>query len=81
MPRSSRLLLTLYRDADGLALRLGQVTLSGFLGRNPRIARRHLRAILRAWGWPGRDVRDACAWPGVDRAAFILWPKRVPVLA
>ena len=50
--------------------------LSGDLGSDPRIARRRLRAILRAWGWPGRDVRDACAWVGVDRVAYPAWPRR-----
>lgn len=46
------------------------------LGSDPRIARRRLRAILRAWGWPGRDVRDACAWVGSDWVAYPVWPRR-----
>lgn len=81
MPRSSRPLITLCRDDDGFALRVGQVTLSGFLGRHPRAARRHLRAILRSWGWPGREIRYACAWLNADgRTGCLLWPKRAPVL-
>ena len=44
------------------------------LGRDPRIARRRLRSVLRSWGWPGADVRTACAWFGRDRPAFISWP-------
>lgn len=46
------------------------------LGSDPRIARRRLRAILRAWGWPGRDVRDACAWFKCDRVVYPAWPRR-----
>ncbi len=44
------------------------------LGRDARTARRRLRSVLRSWGWPGADVRTACAWVGRDRPAFISWP-------
>lgn len=45
-----------------------------YLGTDTRAARRRLRALLRAWGWPGADVRTACSWFGWSRAAFISWP-------
>lgn len=44
------------------------------LGPDPRAARRQLRALLRSWGWPGADVRTACAWVGRARAAYPSWP-------
>lgn len=56
------------------ALWASGVTLPLPLGRDPRTARRRLRALLRSWGWPGADVRTACAWVGRDRPAFISWP-------
>lgn len=60
--------------ASGVAL---PSTMAGplLLGLDARTARRRLRALLRAWGWPGRAVRGACAWPGLPRSAFVSWPR------
>lgn len=56
------------------ALSASGVWLPLHLGPDPRAARRRIRSLLRAWGWPGADVRTACDWVGRDRAAFISWP-------
>lgn len=48
------------------------------LGPDPRAARRRLRSLLRAWGWPGADVRTACAWFGRTGAAYPSWPWTSP---
>ena len=47
------------------------------LGHDLRTARRRLRALLRAWGWPGADVRDACSLIGRGRPAYPSWPRRL----
>jgi hypothetical protein len=66
-----------YAAACRVAVAAAGVYLPTSLGTEPRAARRRLRALLRAWGWPGRDVRDACAWMGLERVACPSWPRRL----
>lgn len=81
MSRADRPFACLYRLAGVYFVSVLSRWTNGYtlvsLGSDPRTARRRLRAALRAWGWPGRDVRDACALVGRAWPAYPSWPKRL----